>query len=132
MEPDRGGRYPIHYNALEGRIVELAQSLAEGGEPSVPDGAGFTPLHLAAQSLNPKEVRLLIDAGADLEARNRFGATPLMTAFLRARDDDHGVTGILLEAGADLDAENIAGISPRQAADTVANYDLKKYIPPGR
>ena len=96
MEPDRGGRYPIHYNALEGRIVELAQSLAEGGEPSVPDGAGFTPLHFAAQSLNPKEVRLLI------------------------------------EAGADLDAENIAGISPRQAADTVANYDLKKYIPPGR
>jgi hypothetical protein len=37
MEPDRGGPYPIHYQALEGRIGELAQSPAEGGDPSVPD-----------------------------------------------------------------------------------------------
>jgi ankyrin repeat protein len=73
---------------------------------------------------------MLIDAGADLEARNRFGATPLMTAFLNTRDDDHGVIGILIEAGADLDAKNIAGITPRSFADIVANYDLKRYLPP--
>ena len=75
---------------------------------------------------------MLITAGAELEVRNRFGATPLMTAFLSTRDDDHGVIGILIEAGADLDAKNVAGISPRSAADIVANYDLKKYIPPDK
>ena len=49
-----------------------------------------------------------------------------------ARDDDHGVIGVLIEAGSDLDPKNIAGINPREAADRVANYDLKKYIPRGR
>ena len=129
MYPDRGGRYSIHYDAAEGRHDELAHALAEGVDPSIPDKAGFTPLHFAAQSLDPVAVRLLIEAGAALEVRNRYGATPLMTAFLNARDDDHGVIGLLLDAGADLDAENVAGISPRKAADIVANYDLKKYIP---
>ena len=94
MYPDRGGRYSIHYDAAEGHHDELAHALAEGVDPSIPDKAGFTPLHFAAQSLDPVAVRLLIEAGAALEVRNRYGATPLMTAFLNARDDDHGVIGL--------------------------------------
>jgi uncharacterized protein len=96
------------------------------------DRGHWTPLHFAAQSLHPEAVRLLIDAGADIEARNNFGATPLFVAFANARNDDRGVIGLLLDAGADLDAENAAGISPRKAAEVVANFDLKRYIPPGR
>jgi ankyrin repeat protein len=131
MDPDRGGRYGIHYQALEGRTEELAASLAAGVDPSIADRGGWTPLHFAAQSLDPEAVQLLVSAGADLEARNSFGATPLMIAFTNARNDDRGVIAILLEAGADLDAENNSGISPRKAAEIVANFDLKRYIPPG-
>ena len=35
LEPDRAGRYPIHYQALEGSIEELERSLAEGVDPNV-------------------------------------------------------------------------------------------------
>ena len=129
MEPDRDGRYPIHYQALDGRLEDLARSLEEGVDPSVGDRAATTPLHFAAQSRNAGAVRLLLDRGADVGARNAFGATPLWTAFFNARDDDHGVIAMLLDAGADLDAENSAGVSARKLADMIANYDLKKYIP---
>jgi ankyrin repeat protein len=132
VEPDRGGRYPIHYQALEGRIEELARSLVDGADPSVADAAGFTPLHFAAQSLHPEAVRILVDAGADIEARNRFGATPLLVALGKATDDDHGVIGILLDAGADVDAENNYGVSPRSHAERVSNFDLKKFLQPRR
>jgi ankyrin repeat protein len=113
---------------LESRIAELQASLADGVDPNVADSQGFTPLHFAAQSLRPEATKLLIDAGADLEARNKFGATPLLVAMGNARDDDHGVVGIPLEAGADPDAQNNAGVSPRSLADLVANYDLKRYL----
>jgi ankyrin repeat protein len=113
---------------LESRIAELQASLADGVDPNVADSQGFTPLHFAAQSLSPEATKLLIDAGADLEARNKFGATPLLVGMGNARDDDHGVVGILLEAGADPDAQNNAGVSPRSLADLVANYDLKRYL----
>ena len=131
MYPDRAARDAIHYAALEGRTDELAAALESGADPSVADRGGWTALHFAAQSLGPETVRLLVNAGADLEARNSFGATPLLIAFTNTRDDDHGVIAILLEAGADLDAENNSGISPRSLADIVANFDLKRYIPPG-
>jgi ankyrin repeat protein len=85
-------------------------------------------LHFAAQSLEPEAVRLLIQAGASLEARNRYGATPLLIALGNSKDDDHGVVGLLLDAGADIDAKNVAGVSPRSLADTVANFDLKKFL----
>jgi ankyrin repeat protein len=126
--PDRDGRYPIHYQALEGRVVELERSLQAGVDADVTDSAGFTPLHFAAQSLHPEAVRLLIGAGAELEARNRFGATPLLVALGNARDDDHGVVGLLLDAGADMDAANSAGVSPRSLAERVSNFDLKRYL----
>jgi uncharacterized protein len=130
VQADRGGRYPIRYQALQGRTDELARSLAEGADPNVADAAGFTPLHFAAQSLQPQAVRLLIDAGADLEARNRFGATPLFVALMKVTDDDHGVFGMLLDACADVDAKTLAGVSPRSLAETVANLDRKKFLQP--
>lgn len=130
MDPDRAGRHPIHYQALEGRIDELERSLAEGVNPNVSDAAGFTPLHFASQSLNAQAVQLLTEAGADVEARNRFGATPLLVALGKIDDDDHGVVSILLSAGADVDAANTAGVSPRSLAERVSNRDLMKYLRP--
>ncbi|WP_257254282.1 ankyrin repeat domain-containing protein, partial [Endozoicomonas sp. SESOKO3] len=39
---------------------------------------GFTPLMLAAEYGNTECVQLLLDKGADLDARNKGGATPLL------------------------------------------------------
>jgi ankyrin repeat protein len=41
---------------------------------------GATPLHAAAKAGDEKEVRLLLEHGADVTARNVFGITPLLAA----------------------------------------------------
>jgi uncharacterized protein len=69
---------------------------------------------------------LLIEAGAHLDARNRFGNTALWAALFNMRDTDGHVVRVLLDAGADPDAENNYGASPRSLASKVANYDLMR------
>jgi|GEM_PF-1887885 len=51
-------------------------------------------------------VRLLLAKGADLEARDESGATPLIRAAARGEDD---VARLLLERGADIEAVDNAG-----------------------
>jgi ankyrin repeat protein len=83
-------------------------ALAAGGDPNQRSGAiRETPLHavLSAALWTPAEqdssveaVELLIGAGADVEAVNESGETPLWLAVRRGRRDH---TVALLDAGAD-------------------------------
>ena len=127
MRSDREGRSPIHYEAFEGSIEDLARSLDEGTDPKVADLNGWTPLHFAAQALDPDRVRLLIEHGADVDAQNGLGVTPIGVALMRATDDDHGVIGLLLDADADIDIENVKGVSPRNRR-AGRELDLKKFL----
>jgi ankyrin repeat protein len=69
------------------------------------DGAPFGPLHEAASRGAADVVRLLLDAGADVD-RKVNGATPLMDTCLGCGSDPkrHRVAEILLAAGADPNA----------------------------
>ena len=78
------------------------------------DGAGHTPLHLAAEAGNAKKVQALIDAGADIEARNRAERTPI---FMAVNSDISTAKAIeciqiLLSAGADINATGASGHTP--------------------
>ena len=128
MDIDRAGRNPIHYYVVDGKHEQLDATLTAGTDPNVADRNDFTPLHFAAQKLDPVAVRRLLDAGATVDPRNKFGATPLLVALMRVTDDDRGVIGMLLDAGADVDARNNYGHSPRSLAERVANWDLKRFL----
>ena len=56
------------------------------------------------------ELKFLILLGADVNARNTTGATPLMLAAARNRDPD--VIKALINAGADVNAKDNAGRTP--------------------
>ena len=58
-------------------------------------------LHRAAHEEDAKAIRELIRAGADLEARDRAGRTPIHVAVFASQ---HEAVRSLAEAGADLDA----------------------------
>ncbi|MCB1213072.1 MAG: ankyrin repeat domain-containing protein [Chlamydiia bacterium] len=68
-----------------------------------------TPLHLAAIEHSRDVMRLLIDAGADINACDCRGATPLHYAMLR---QDEINAQLLLEKGADLFKADHRGTSP--------------------
>ena len=74
------------------------------------------PLHLTVYSWGPGSdalVRLLVARGADLDAKDTSGTTPLLMAagFLRAR-----AVNTLLALGANVNAKDASGISPLRRA----------------
>lgn len=101
--PDAFGETPLHSRARssDGRIgvlIELGADVNHGAE-----GRG-APLHWAAKFGCVDNVKLLIRAGADIEARNADGQTPLAFALARCRNIDiagaDAVAEVLLAAGA--------------------------------
>ena len=73
-------------------------------------GYGWTPLHVATSSATPESIQVLLEAGADVMARNMFGITPLHRAAWFGKKS--GVIESLLEAGADPKAINDGGETP--------------------
>lgn len=65
-------------------------------------GATVTLLEAAVLN-NTNEIRRLIDQGANIEIRDRFGFTPLMRAASR---DNMEAAKILIDEGADVNAKN--------------------------
>lgn len=107
----------IRANDLDG-----LQRLAD--HPNVANGIGETPLHYAATFGSVESVRILLDHGADPNARNRAGATPLVSAAY-----DLAKTRLLVEKGADVNAHAANGITPLMVAASVhGNVATVRYL----
>ena len=75
---------------------------------------GNTPLHFASRyAWEPAVFVVLLEAGADVEARNRWGWTPLHGA---AGSNRSQVVAELVRAGADLNARDSTGNTPLHAS----------------
>ena len=113
--------------ARNDRLREILAADPEAARAWSPDG--FTALHLAAFTDSDGAAQMLVEAGADLEARSRHeritGVRPLNTAaFARA----HAVARILLEAGADPDGEGEPGATPMLAARAQNDEELERLL----
>jgi truncated hemoglobin YjbI len=116
-----GGHTPLYYAAnhvdlsrpADGKAV--AETLiSHGAEVNVQSGPiRGTPLHTAARRDNVAVGSVLLAAGADIEARDIKGETPLRRA-LNCRQP--GMIELLLAHGADPDLPDKRGVTPRQVA----------------
>jgi ankyrin repeat protein len=79
---------------------------------NLPKG-GWSPLMYAARQNAMASARVLIDAGADVNAPDPEGQTPLLIAIANAHYD---VGAMLLERGADPNKADQAGVGPLYAA----------------
>jgi len=83
-----------------------------------PDGT--TPLHWAVDRDRPDIVQMLIRAGANVKAANRYGATPL---WLASVNGDAKTIAMLLEGGADAGSSNADGESALMVAARTGKTD---------
>jgi Ankyrin repeats (many copies) len=99
----------------------VALMLDLGFPPDARNGFGEQPLHRAAYLGNAAVVRLLLDAGAEIDARDsRFDATPLAAATVGSREqagqpgDWIGTVRQLIEGGASGQGVWIPGKPPSE------------------
>jgi ankyrin repeat protein len=100
----------LHLAAFYGKPETTTFLLEHGAEVDV-RGRGWmtgTPLHSAASARHADVARILLEAGADPDARQSGGWTPLLGA---AHNGDAELAGLLLDAGADPAAVNDDGAS---------------------
>ena len=84
--------------------------LSRGAPPDVPDLCGYTALHHSLiGDPKPAMARILVDRGADVNAQNRYGITPLLGAlYINSLE----LIEMFLRAGAKLDLKDGEGTSP--------------------
>jgi len=87
-----------------------------------------TALHLAVLMKSKAIFDLLLANGADVNAKDRNGNMPLSDAVFCYRGDDGYFIESLIANGADVDIMNNYDVSPKLLAETIANYDTRKFF----
>lgn len=128
---DANNLTPLHVAAEKAR-AEIAKTLIEHGAAlEARDVYGFTPLMVTAfymriqwveqrgarfkfvQGDNIEVAQHLVDAGADVNARDGEGASALYLAAVEGHD---AVVRLLLDHGADVNLPDASGLTPLHAA----------------
>jgi ankyrin repeat protein len=103
-----------------GDVAAVRSLLGEGADPNVTQGAGLSALHMAAQEGNLEIAKLLLGAGAKVEAKTQIGEyTPL---HLASEGAHASIVRALLEVGADPGAvTTTTGVTPLHLAAKTVN-----------
>ncbi len=106
---------PIHMAAAAGNENKVKNLINSGVSVNQIDIFFFnwTPLHHAAYWGEISVVKLLIDKGANVDAKAKQGSTPLMVALENGKTE---VAKMLIEYNADIEAVKNDGYSPLHAA----------------
>ena len=98
----------LHYAAQGGQARVTSALLAAGANVMHRGRVGLTPLHNAASNNSLDVIRLLLDAGADIDAPRKpgDGETPLSQAAWKNKIP---AIEMLVESGANIDSPSLLG-----------------------
>jgi len=119
-----------------GTPSEIRAAIESGADVNAADEVGLSPLYIAAEkNLNAEVIKILLKAGADVNARSMGGKkgernylgglSPLHGA---ARNSNIEVTVLLLKAGADVKARSEIGFTPLAFAASNPNPEVVKVL----
>ncbi|KAK4158050.1 ankyrin repeat-containing domain protein [Chaetomidium leptoderma] len=115
---------PVKHDEFEGNRVTLIKALVDTGADvnsrfDKRGHRGVTPLMLACELAEPRAVAALVQCGAEINAQDRNGRTPLCYA-VTIRVDHRGevpeIASIMLRHGARMDIEEEPNCSPLDTA----------------
>jgi ankyrin repeat protein len=106
-------------------MVELLLSC--GADVNLKDDIEWTALHYAAQNYCCEIAEKLIAGGAEIDPQDAHGNTPLAKAVFNSQGRGELIS-LLLKSGADAWRVNKYGVSPLGLANTIANYDVKRFF----
>jgi ankyrin repeat protein len=119
------GRTPMYQAASMADAVAMLKLLLEkGADPNAKTLTGMTPL-IAASRMNIEAERVLIDAKADVNARNAAGGTALMAAAGSGRPE---AVRMLLAKGADPNVKTKRNECALADAATSGNEETVKLL----
>ena len=101
--------------------------LDHGANPNLPDGNSDLPLHVAVRMGRREMISLLVERGADLEAMDRTGQTPLDRAMAEASVE---VIEHVLACGASIASQNL--VDDRFFQTLLSVHDLRESMLPPR
>jgi ankyrin repeat protein len=116
---------PLVEAAKAGDTTAVRNLLLQGQPANVTSIDGTTPLHWAAYHENAAMLDLLVHAGADVKAANRYGATPLSLA---AATGNATVIERILKAGADPNAASPGGETALMTVSRTGSVDAVKVL----
>jgi ankyrin repeat protein len=103
------GSTPMHFAAS--RDVDIMRRLLDaGGDPNLKDSSG-APLHYAASVSHARMIDALVDGGADVDATDENGYTPLVHAI---SSNQTSAISALLAHGADPRFADLTGETPME------------------
>jgi ankyrin repeat protein len=116
-----GGNTALHHAAMNNAANAVALLIKKGADLENIEDYGRTPLILGARERGgPKTIKVLLDAGADVKAKDKFGATALHLASWRGKKE---VVDLLLDAGAPISSK---GRDPRYFFSQAATHGLSR------
>jgi len=140
------GKTPLCWAASRGFVdtmrILIGQGNADVNLPASKGERSFTPLHYATEKGHTRAVELLISFGADLNAGERSGWTPLHTAGYNCSKGYELFEGKpfcyecghvlvverLLEAGANVDIQSAKGRTPLHQACLFNQTEIVKVL----
>ncbi|KAI8512524.1 Multidrug resistance-associated protein 4 [Branchiostoma belcheri] len=124
---DLGGCTAMHWACDGGHGQVVDWMIQDGAEVDVKDyKSGWTPLfRVAALNGDPQIAQLLIQAGADVNRKDKDGKTPLMIAALNGHKK---LVQLLVESGADFKVKNEFGSRAVEMAHTFDRRPVVKYL----
>lgn len=112
------GNTALMIAAYKGKLPAVLALLKKG---AAVNRADWTPLHYAAAGGRDDIVRLLLEKGAEIDARSPNRTTPLMIAAYEGHDS---TVKLLLERGANIMLTNESGMSPIDYAKHFDRQDI--------
>lgn len=120
----------LHAAAMKGKVNTARLLLQKGADVNARAHDDLTPLLIAVLAVNGELVKLLVDAGADLEAQDKaHGVTALHIAALKG---NLNLTKLLLDKGANPNAKSNDGRTPLDLARAKKQKNLEEMLLRGK